>query len=88
MLDRFDLFVCRLKVEARLHEFRKWLHSVRHVFLSKCATKANVNAKVAQLERKRDQAGFEGRDEDASAAHDELTAIKMQLCGFPEAGKK
>ncbi len=88
MFDTYFFFNWRLKVEARRHELRKWLQSVRPVFRSKCAPKTNVIAHVAQLERVRDQAGFEGRDKDASAAHDELTAIKMELCGFPEAGKK
>ena len=81
MLEVYDPFDWDFKLQARIHEFRKRMRSKR-------AIEADLMKQAAQLKQEVTQALSEGRDEDAYAAHCELTAINMQLCGFPEAGKK
>ncbi len=88
MIDNFFYFDWRSKVDVGVYEFRKWLQSVRPFFCSKCAVKKSLIKQTAQFERELDRALSDGRDEDASAAYEVLIAIKMQLCDFPEAGKK
>ena len=80
MFDRFHLFNKRLKVEARLHEFRERMRS-------KLANEADPIKQAAKFKQERDQALSDGRYEDAAAAHEKLIAIEMLLVGFPEADK-
>lgn len=88
MFDTYILFNWRLKVEARLHEFRKWLQNVRPLFRSKRVIEARLTKQATELELEVNQALFEGRDEDATAAYDKLNEIKMQLVDFPKVSKK
>ena len=81
MFEMYDFFDWDFKLEGRIHALRKRMRSKR-------AIEADLINEAAKFEQELDKACSDDRDEDAAAAHNQLIAIKMQLCGFPEARKK